>query len=149
MKKIKVKIDEPVYLVLSILEISKTLMYKFWYDYIKPKYQNNAKFSFMHTNSFNVSIKTEDFYEDIADDVEKRFDTSNYDVSRSLPAGKNKNGIGLMKDELGGKNMTRFATLISKTYYLMDDNNSDKKAKETKKCVIKKYLNLMISKISY
>ena len=149
MKKIKVKIDEPVYLVLSILEISKTLMYKFWYDYIKPKYQNNAKFSFMDTNSFNVSIKTEDFYEDIADDVEKRFDTSNYDVSRSLPAGKNKNGIGLMKDELGGKNMTRFATLISKTYYLMDDNNSDKKAKETKKCVIKKYLNLMITKISY
>ena len=81
MKKIKVKINKPVYLGLSILEISKTLMYEFWYDYIKPKYQDNAKLCYMDTNSFIINIKTEDFYEDIANDVEKRFDTLNYQVS--------------------------------------------------------------------
>ena len=81
MKKIKVKMNKPVYLGLSILEISKTLMHEFWYDYIKPKYQNNAKSCYMDTDSFIINVKTEDFYEDIANDVEKRFDTSNYEVT--------------------------------------------------------------------
>ena len=71
MKKIKVKINKPVYLGLSILEISKTLTYEFWYDYIKPKYQDNAKLCYMDTDSFIIIIKTEDFCEDIANDVEK------------------------------------------------------------------------------
>ena len=71
MKKTKVKMNKPVYLGLSILEISNTLMYEFWYDYIKPKYQNNAKLCDMDTDSFIINIKTEDFYEDIANDVEK------------------------------------------------------------------------------
>ena len=92
-KKIKVKINKPIYLGLSILEISKTLMYESWYDYIKPKYQDNAKFCYMDTDSFIINIKTEDFYEDIANDVEKRFDTSNYEVNRPLPKGKNKKMI--------------------------------------------------------
>ena len=69
MKKIKVKISKPVYLDLSILEISKTLMCEFWYDYIKTKYQNNAKLHYMDTDSFIIYIKTEDVFEDIADDV--------------------------------------------------------------------------------
>ena len=74
----------------------------------------------------------------ITRDVEKRFDTSNCEVSRPLPKGKNKKVIGVMKDELGGKIMTEFVALITKTYsYLMDDGNSDKKAKGTKKCAIK------------
>ena len=98
MKKIKVKMNKPVYLGLSILEISKTLTYKFWYDYIKPKYQNNAKLCYMDTGSFIINIKTEDFYEEIANDVEKGFDTSNYEVNRPLLTGKNKKVIGLMKD---------------------------------------------------
>ena len=98
MKKIKVKMNKPVYLGLSILEISKTLTYEFWYDYIKPKYQNNAKLCHMDTGSFIINIKTEDFYEEIANDVEKGFDTSNYEVNRPLPTGKNKKVIGLMKD---------------------------------------------------
>ena len=85
MKKIKVKMDNPVYLGLSVLEISKILMYEFWYDYIKPKYQNNPKLCYMDTDSFIIDIKTEDFYEDITSDVEKRFDTSNYEVNRPLP----------------------------------------------------------------
>ena len=63
--------NKPVYLGLSILEISKTLMYEFWYDYIKPKYQNNAKLCYMDTDSFIINIKTDDFCEDIANDGEK------------------------------------------------------------------------------
>ena len=66
MKKIKVKMNKLVYLDLSILEISETLMYEFWYDYIKSKYQCNAKFCCMDTDSFTMQIKTEDFYKDIA-----------------------------------------------------------------------------------
>ena len=133
--------NKPVYLGLSILEISKTLMYEFWYDYIKPKYQNNAKLCYMDTDSFIINIKTDDFCEDIANDGEKTFDTSNYEVNRPLPKGRNEKVIGLMKDELGGKIMTEFAALRPKTYsYLMDDGISGKKAKGTKKCVIKRIL---------
>ena len=91
--------------------------------------------------SFIINIKTEDFYEDIANNVEIRFDTSNYEVNRPLPKGKNKKVIGLMKDELGGKIMTEFAALRPKTYsYLMDDGNSDKKAKGTKKRLMKRVI---------
>ena len=89
-------------------------MYEFWYDDIKPKYQNNAKLFYMDTDSFIINIKTEDFYEDIANDVEKRFDPSNYEVNRPLPKGKNKKVIGLTKDELGRKTMTEFAALWPK-----------------------------------
>ena len=106
MKKTKVKMNKPIYLGLSILEISKILMYEFWYDYIKPKYDDNVKLCYMDTDSFIIYIKTEDFYKDIANDVEKRFDTSNYVVDRPLPTGKNKKVIGLIKDELGGRIMT-------------------------------------------
>ena len=88
-----------------------------------------------------MSIKTNDFYKDIANDVEKRFDTSNYELNRPLPTGKNKKVIGLMKDELGGKIITEFVILRPKTYsYLMDDCKEDKKAKGTKKCVIKRMI---------
>ena len=101
MKKVKVKMDKPEYLGLSIIETSKILMYEFWYDYIKPEYQNNAKLCYMDTDSFIIHIKTESVYEKIANDVEKRFDTSNYEVNRPLPTGKNKKVNGLIKDELG------------------------------------------------
>ena len=118
MKKIKEKMNKPVYLGMSILEISKTLMYEFWYDYIKTEYQDNTKLSYMDTDSFIINIKTEDFYEDIANDVEKRFDTSNYEVNRPLPKERNKNVIGLLKDELERKSMTEFAALISNNLFL-------------------------------
>ena len=141
MKKTKVKMNKPVYLGLSILEISKTLMYGFSYDYIKPKYQNNAKLCYMDTDSFIIYVKTEDLFEDVNNEFEKRFDTSNYGINRPLPTGENKKVLGLMKDELGGKSMTEFATLRPKTYsYLKDDGNLNKKAKGTKKCVIKRRL---------
>ena len=141
MNKTKVKMNKPIYLGLSILEISKILMYEFWYDHMKPKYGNNVKLCYMDTDSFVMNIKTEDFYKDIANDVEKRFDMSNYEVNRPLPTGKNKKVIGLMKDELGGKIITEFVTLRPKTYsYLTDDCKEDKKAKGTKKCVIKRMI---------
>ena len=97
MKKTKVKMNKPIYLGLLISEISKTLMYKFWYDYMKPKFNDNVKLCYMDTDSFIMNIKTNDFYEDITNDVENRFDTSNYEVNKPIPTGKNKKVIGLMK----------------------------------------------------
>ena len=141
MKKTKVKMNKPIYLGLSILEISKILMYEFWYDYMKPKYGNDVKLCYMDTDSFIMNIKANYFYEDIANDVENRFDASNYEVNRPLPMGKNKKIIGLMKDELGRKIITEFVTLRPKTYsFLTDDGKEDKKAKGTKKCKIKKMI---------
>ena len=93
MKKTKVKMNKPIYLGLAILEISKTLMYEFWYDYMKPKYNNDVKLCYMDTDIFIMTIKTNDFYKNIANDVEKRFDTSNYEVNRPSSTGKNKKMI--------------------------------------------------------
>ena len=130
MKKIKVKMNKPVYLGLSLLEFSKTLMYEFWYNFIKPKYQQNGKLCYMDTESIKINIKTEDVYRDFA--------------------GKNKKVVGLMKDELGGTIMTEFVVLRPESCsYLIFDVNTDKKTKGTKKYVIKEYLNLMIIKIAY
>ena len=97
--------NKPIYLGMSVLDISKTLMYEFWYDYIKPKYQDITKVCYMDTDSFIVHVKTEDFYKYIAYNVQKLFDISNYDedYERPLPKGKSKKVIGLFKDELDGK----------------------------------------------
>ena len=94
---------------------------------MKSKYNNDVKLYYMDTDSFIMNIKTNDFYKDIANDVENRFDTSNYEVNRPLPTGKNKKIIGLMKDELAGKKITEFANLRPKTYsFLTDDGKEDK-----------------------
>ena len=141
MKKTKVKMNKPICLGLSILEISKILMYEFWYDYMKPKYNDNARLCYMDTDSFIMNIKTNYFYKDIANDVENRFDTSNYEVNRPLTTGKNKKIIGLLKDGLVGKIITEFVTLRPKTYsFLTDDGKENKKAKGTKMCVIRKMI---------
>ena len=113
-------------------------MYDFWYNYIKPKYGKKAKPFFIDTNSFIVHIKTKVIYKDIAEDVETRFDTSNYDIDKSLRIGKNKQVIGLMEDELGGKIMKEFVRLCPKPSYLKDNNDDSKKAIGRKSCVIKK-----------
>ena len=141
MKKVKVKMNKPIYLGLSILEISKTTMYGFWYDYMKRKYGDMVQLCYTDTDTLVMNIKTKDFYEDIAKDVEERFDTSNYGFDRPLPKGKNKKVIGLMKDELGGGIITEFVALRPKTYsYMTNEFIEMKKAKGTKKCVIKKML---------
>ena len=116
MKKIKVKMNKPIYLGLCILEISKIIMYEFWYDYVKNKYGNKARLCYMDTDSFVISTKTNDFYEDVSQDVNERFDTSNYTFDRPLPKGINKKVIGLMKDELGGGIITEFVALRPKTH---------------------------------
>ena len=85
--------NKPVYLDLSILDISKTVMDELWYEYVKPKNVENAKLCYMDTGSFIVHVKTDDIYKDIAEDVEKRFDTSNFMIDRALPIGKNKKVI--------------------------------------------------------
>ena len=124
MKKTKVKMNKSIYLGMSILDNSKTLMYEFWYDYLKPKYGD--KLCYTDTESFIIYIITEDFFEDIFNDVEKWYDASNYDENdkRPLPIGKNKKVIGLIKDELGGNIMKEFCALRAKTYsYLMDDDS--------------------------
>ena len=141
MKKVEVKMNKPIYLGQAILDISKTLMYEFWYDYIKPKYGDKARLCYMDTDSFVMHIKTEDFYKDIAGDVERWFDTSNYDKNdkRPLKTGINKKVIGMFKDELGGKIMIEFCALRAKTYaFLLDDNTEKKRGKGTKKTCNKK-----------
>ena len=95
----------------------------------------------MDTGSFVIYVKTKDLYEDIAYDVGEWFDTSNYDNSRPFPVGKNKKVTGLFKNELGGKIMIELVGLREKTYaYLMDNYTAHNKAKETKKCIIKRGL---------
>ena len=143
MRKTKVVMSKPVYLGQAILDISKTLMHEFWYDYLKPKYGDKVKLCYMDTDNFIVHIETEDFYEDIASNVDKWFDTSAYneDNNRPLPIGKNKKVIGKFKDEMNGKIMIENYNARAKTYaFKLDDDKETKRAKGTKKCVIKKDL---------
>ena len=120
-----------VYLGLSILELSKIVMYKlkygydYDYDYAKPRY---GELRFMDTEKFIVYITTYGIYKDIAEEVQTRFESSNYELGRPLPRGKNKKVIGLIKDKLGGKRMKECLRLITKTYsYLIDGGNEVKK----------------------
>ena len=114
MKNTQILMNKPLYLGLSILELSKTVMCEFWYDNVKQKYHERAKLCYMNTDSFNVYIKTHNIYKDIAEDVEIRFYTSNHELSRPLLKGKNKKVIGVAKDKLGGKFMKEFVGLRSK-----------------------------------
>ena len=127
---------KPVYVGLSILDLRQTVMYEFWYDYVKPKYGENAKLCYMDIAKTSLLC-----YKDIAKDVETRFDTSNFELDRPLP--KNKKVIGLMKDELGEQIIKECVGLRAKSYsYLKDSNDEDKKAKGTEKCVIKRKLKI-------
>ena len=122
-------------------------MYKFQYNYVKPKYDGKANLCYIDTNNFIVYIKTDDIYKDIAEDVQTRFDSSICELDRSLSKGKNHKVLRLMKDKLGGKIMTKFFRLRVKTQsYLIDDGSEDKKGKGTKKCVIKNKLKFGIYK---
>ena len=129
-----------MYLGQVILDLSKTLMYEFCYNYMRPKYGSKVKLCYMDTDSFVYEIEIEDFYTDIANDVQKRFDTSGYSKNdnRPLHTGKIKKVIGLMKDELGGKIMTEFVALRAKMYAYrkIDKEVEEKRCKGTKKCVV-------------
>ena len=123
----KIKMNKPICLGFSILEVNRTLMYKFWYDCIKPKYGEKAKLCYTDTDTVINYIKAEDFYEDIAPDVDKWFDTSGYIVDRPLPMGNNKNVLSKFKDELGGRIMTEFFGLRPKNYFFLIDDFEEKK----------------------
>ena len=141
MREVKVKMNKPIYLGLSILGISTITMCEFWYDYVKSKFEDKARLCYMDTDSFVVNIKTKDFYKDIAENVKERFDTSNYIYDKPLPTGVNKKVQGLMKDELGGDIITEFVALRPKAYsYITNDFIEMTKAKGTKKCVVNKML---------
>ena len=145
MKKTRVKMMKTLYLGMSVLDIRKTLLYEFWCGYIKPKYGDSAKLCYTDTDSLIIYIKTEDFFEYISNDVDRWFDTSNYDKNneRPLPIGRNKKVPDLFKDELGGKIIIEVVVLRPKTHtYLTDDGSNHKKAKGTKTCVIKQKLML-------
>ena len=118
MGKTEIKMNKPVYLRQAILDLSKTLMYEFHYDYMRLRYGNKVELCYMDTDSFVCEIKAHDFYRDIVADVEKRFDTSGYSngENRPLPIGKNKQVTGLIKDELDGKIMKEFVAFSAKIY---------------------------------
>ena len=148
-EKSEIKMGKPVYLGQAILDLSKTLMYEFHYDYMRPKYGSKVNLCYMDTDSFVYEIETEDFYRDIAKDVKKRFDTSGYSKDDNMPLSirEYKKVIGLMKDDLDGKIMTELVALRAKMYayrgldrltvqhehFVVCDENF---CKGTKKCVV-------------
>ena len=141
MKKTSLTMNKPVYLGMCILDLSKTLMFDFHYNYIKRKYGNKAKLLFTDTDSFIYEIQTEDFYKDIAGDVKDRFDTSDYPEKHAsgIPTGINKKVLGMFKDEAAGKNIKEFVGLRAKLYsYKMEEGKENKRCKGIKKAVVEK-----------
>ena len=141
MKKTSLTMNKPVYLGMSILDLSKTSMYDFHYRYIKPKYGNKAKLLFTDTDSFLYEIETEDIYKDISGDVKDRFDTSDYPEGHpsGIPTGINKKVLGMMKDEAAGKILNEFVGLRAKLYsFKMDEGKENKRCKGIKKGVVEK-----------
>ena len=144
MKKTSLTMNKPVYLGMSILDLSKIIMFDFHYKYIKPKYGNKAKLLFTDTDSFLYEIQTEDFYKDIAGDVRDRFDTSDYPENHpsGIPTGINKKVLGMFKDEAAGKVIKEFVGLRAKLYsYKMDEGKENKRCKGIKKAVVKKSIS--------
>ena len=143
MKKTSLTMNKPVYLGMCILDLSKTIMFDFHYNYIKPKYGDNAKLLFTDTDSLMYEIQTEDFYKDISGDVKDRFDTSDYPENHpsGIPTGINKKVLGMMKDEAAGKIIKEFVGLRSKLYsFKMEEGGENKKCKGVKKQVVENSL---------
>ena len=139
MKKTSLTMNKPVYLGMCILDLSKTIMYDFHYNYIKPKYGAKAKLLFTDTDSFLYEIETEDFYKDISGDVKDRFDTSDYPENHpsGIPTGINKKVLGMFKDEAAGKIIIEFVGLRAKLYsFIMEDGKENKRCKGVKKQVV-------------
>ena len=140
MGKTSILMNKPVHLGMSILGISKTLMYDFYYGYIKRKYGDKVKLLFIDTDSLMILVETVDFYKEIAADVHKWFDTSDFpkDHPSGITTGVNKKVIGMFKDEEKGKIITEFVGLRAKNYSYLCDGKENKKCKGIKKCVTEK-----------
>ena len=140
MTKTSLTMNKPVYLGMCILDLSKTIMYDFHYNYIKSKYGDKAKLLFSDTDSLMYEIQTEDFYKDITGDVKNKFDTSDYPENHpsGIPTGENKKVLGKMKDEAAGKIINEFVGLRAKLYsYKMYEGEEEiKKCKGIKKQVV-------------
>ena len=144
MKKTEVYFNKPVYVGQSILDLSKTLMFDFHYNYIKKKYGKKSELLFTDTDSLMYEIKTKDFYKDIYIDVKNKFDTSDYpsDHPSGIITGANKKVIGMFKDEVSGKQITHFVGLRPKLYsFKIEEESEVRKCKGIKKNVIKKKLD--------
>ena len=141
MGKTQIYFNKPVYLGMCILDLSKTLMYDFHYNYIQSKYDERAKLLFTDTDSLAYEIQTEDFYRDISSDVQAKFDTSNFAPSHpsGILTGKNKKVIGMFKDEAGGKIIEEFVGLRAKlySYKMYKSKKEKKKCKGVKEAVVK------------
>ena len=140
MKKTSLTMNKPIYLGMSILDLSKTVMYDFHYKYIKPKYEDKAKLLFTDTDNLMYEIETEDFYKDIIRDVKYKFDTSKYPKNHisGIPNGCNENVLGMFKDEAAGRCIEEFVGLRAKLYsYKMFECNENKRCKGITKSVIK------------
>ena len=138
---IKVYFNKPVYVGQAILDLSKTLMFDFHYNYIKKKYRDKAELMFTDTDSLLYQIHTDDFYRDISNDILEKFDTSDYppDHESGILTGVNKKVIGMFKDEVAGRQITKFIGLRPKLYtFKIEDGSLTKKCKGVKKSVVKK-----------
>jgi len=136
MNKTDLVFNKPVYLGMSILDISKTLMYDFHYKYIKKKYEPKAKLLMTDTDSLMYEIHTEDFFKDIREDIKEKFDTSNFENSK-LPR-LNKKVPRMFKDEAVGKVISEFVALHAKSYAFDVDGDEFKICKGVKKYVVNK-----------
>ncbi len=145
MEKTTIKLYKPTYLGMSILDLSKTLMYQFHYDYVKPKWENKSELLFTDTDSLCYEIRTNDVYKDISGDVNEWFDTCDFNPNHpiQLHSNKNKKVIGFMKDECGGDDIVEFVGLKPKSYsYETVSGKVGKKCKGVKKYVIKNHITL-------
>ena len=141
MKKTEVFFNKPVYVGQAILDLSKTLMFDFHYNYIKKKYGEGSELLFTDTDSLMYLIHTDDFYKDISKDIKTKFDTSDYPPNHEsgILTGANKKVIGMFKDEVAGRQITHFVGLRPKLYsYKVEGEKANKKCKGIKKNVVKK-----------
>ena len=147
MNKTQILTNKSIYLGLSMLVLIKSVMYELWYHFVKSKFGEKVKPCYMDTDSFNVQVKTNNIYVDIAEDIETWLETSNYELDRPLRKGENKNVIRLRKGKLDGKMIQKFAGLGEKTYsYLIDDGSKEKKQKKQNSASKKEKLNSKIAK---
>ena len=144
MKKTEVYCNKPVHVGQAILDLSKTLMFDFHYDYIREKYKNATELLFTDTDSLLYLIHTDDFYKDISKDIKRKFDTSDYPKSHpsGILTGVNKKVIRMFKDEVAGRQITHFVGLRPKLYsFKVEEVGLTKKFKGVKKNVVKRELS--------
>lgn len=141
MRKTEIFFKKPITIGMAVLDISKTLMYKFYYEYMQPTYKQNLNLLYTDTDSFIFHIFTEDIYNDMKKSLE-RFDTSDYAENNVYGMPRvNKKKLGLMKDECAGGIMTEFAGLRSKVYSYIQGGDTTKKLKGVKKQALKRRIH--------